>query len=83
MLYLELCKLLKMLILVNMIIKDMVYALMKVNERKNEMKSRTKEGNFNHTTLARNVIIFGVDMSLKIIIKKTIFTLWVKIMFKN
>ena len=22
-----------------------------------------KEGNFNHTTLARNVIIFGVDMS--------------------
>ena len=23
-----------------------------------------KEGNFNHTTLARNVIIFGVDMSL-------------------
>ena len=31
MFYLELCKLLKMLILVNMIIKDMVYVLMKVN----------------------------------------------------
>ena len=30
MLYLELCKLLKMLILVNIIIKDMVYVLMKV-----------------------------------------------------
>ena len=39
-----------------------------------------KEGNFNHTTLARNVIIFGVDMK---IIKQTIFTLWVKIMFKK
>ena len=31
MLYLELCKLLKMLILANIIIKDMVYVLMKVN----------------------------------------------------
>ena len=31
MLYFELCKLLNMLILVNMIIKDMVYVLMKVN----------------------------------------------------
>ena len=31
MLYLELCKLLKMLILVNIIIKDMVYVLMKVD----------------------------------------------------
>ena len=30
MLYLELCKLLKMLILINIIIKDMVYVLMKV-----------------------------------------------------
>ena len=30
MLYLELCKLLKMLILANIIIKDMVYVLMKV-----------------------------------------------------
>ena len=30
MLYLEPCKLLKMLILVNIIIKDMVYVLMKV-----------------------------------------------------
>ena len=30
MLYLELCKLLKMLILLNIIIKDMVYVLMKV-----------------------------------------------------
>ena len=31
MLYLELCKLLKMLMLVNIIIKDMVYVLMKMN----------------------------------------------------
>ena len=44
-----------------------------------------KEGSFNHTTLARNVIIFGVDMSFSNmqIIKQTIFTLWVKIMFKK
>ena len=38
-----------------------------------------KEGNFNHTTLARNVI-FLVNMQ---IIKETIFTLWVKIIFKK
>ena len=46
---------------------------------------KRKEGNVNHTTLARNVIIFGVDMSLvnMQIIKQTIFTLWVKIMFKK
>ena len=31
MLYLELCKLLKMLILINVIIKAMVYVLIKVN----------------------------------------------------
>ena len=43
-----------------------------------------KEGNFNHTTSARNVIIFGADMSFnKQIIKQTIFTLWVKIIFKK
>ena len=43
------------------------------------------EGGRTHTTLARNVIIFGADMSLVNvqIIKQTIFTLWVKIMFKN
>ena len=39
-----------------------------------------KEGNLNHSTLARNVIIFGVDMR---IIKQTIFTLWVKIILKK
>ena len=59
MLYLELCKLLKMLILVNIIKKDMVYVLMKVNN----LLTYEKKGNFNDTTLARNVIIFGVDMS--------------------
>ena len=59
MLYLELCKLLKMLILVNIIKKDMVYVLMKVNN----LLTYEKKGNFNDTALARNVIIFGVDMS--------------------
>ena len=38
-----------------------------------------KEGNFNHATLARNVSIL-VNMR---IIKQTIFTLWVKIIFKK
>ena len=44
-----------------------------------------KEGNFNHTTLARNVIIFGADMSFSKHAnnKQTIFTLWVKIIFKK
>ena len=45
-----------------------------------------KRGNFNDTTTARNVIIFGVDMSFSKHTnnkKKTIFTLWVKIMFKK
>ena len=44
-----------------------------------------KEGNFNYTTLTRNVIIFGVDMSLvnMQIIKQTIFTLWVKIILQK
>ena len=35
-----------------------------------------KKGNFNHTTLARNVIILWV-------IKQTIFTLWVKIILQK
>ena len=59
MLYLELCKLLKMLILANIIIKDMVYVLMK-NE---EFTQVQKRGNFSDTVTGRNVIIFGVDMS--------------------
>ena len=43
-----------------------------------------KRGNFNDTTLGRNVIIFGADMSFNMqIIKQTIFTLWVKIIFKK
>ena len=43
-----------------------------------------KRGNFNDTTLGRNVIIFGADMSFNMqIIKQTIFTLWVKIVFKK
>ena len=44
-----------------------------------------KEGNFNHTTLARNIIIFGADMSFSNmqIIKQTIFVLWVKVIFKK
>ena len=37
----------------------MVYVLMKVNN----LLTYEKKGNFNDTTLARNVIIFGVDMS--------------------
>ena len=41
-----------------------------------------KKGNFNDTTLARNVIIFGVLVNMQII-KQTIFILWVKIMFKK
>ena len=60
MLDLELCKLLKMLTLVNMIIKDMVYGIYDESEQFTHVQ---KEGNFNHTTLARNVIFFGVDMS--------------------
>ena len=39
-----------------------------------------KRGNFNDTTMARNVINVLVNMQ---IIKETIFTLWVKIMFKE
>ena len=43
-----------------------------------------KEDNFNHTTLARNVIMFGVDMSSsKHTNKQTIFTLWVKIILQK
>ena len=44
-----------------------------------------KRANFNDTTMARNVIIFGVDMSFSKHAnnKKTIFTLWVKIMCKK
>ena len=44
-----------------------------------------KRGNFNDTTMARNVIIFGVDMSFSKHAnnKKTIFKLWVKIMCKK
>ena len=44
-----------------------------------------KRGNFNDTTLARNVIIFGVDMSFSKHAKnkETIFALWVKITFKE
>ena len=42
-----------------------------------------KRGNFNDTTSARNVIIFGVVLVNMQIIKETIFTLWVKIMFKE
>ena len=43
------------------------------------------EGGRAHTTLARNLIIFGADMSFSNmqIIKQTIFTLWVKTMFKT
>ena len=43
------------------------------------------EGGRAHTTLARNVIIFGADMTFSNmqIIKPTIFTLWVKTMFKT
>ena len=54
--YLELCKLLKILILANIITKDMVHVLIKV-------KNLRKRGNFSDTTDGRNVIIFGVDMS--------------------
>ena len=54
---LELCKLLKMLLIIQkIIIKDMVYVLMK------EVSLRTEGGNA-HTTDARNVLIFGADMS--------------------
>ena len=44
-----------------------------------------KRGNFNDTTLAGNLIIFGVDRVLvnMQIIKQAIFTLWVKIIFKK
>ena len=44
-----------------------------------------KRGNSSDTTDGRNVIIFGVDMSFvnMQIIKQTIFTLWVKIIFKK
>ena len=49
MLYLELCKLLKMLILVN-------------DESELFTHTLTEDGR-THTTLARNVIMFGVDMS--------------------
>ena len=44
-----------------------------------------KRGNFNDTTLPRNVIIFGVDMSFSKHAnnKANNFTLWVKIIFKK
>ena len=51
MLYLELCKLLKILILQNMTTKDMVYVLMK-------FAHKITEGGHAHTTDARNVLIF-------------------------
>ena len=44
-----------------------------------------KEGNFNHTTSARNVIIFGADMSFSKHANNRAnnITLWVKIIFKK
>ena len=44
-----------------------------------------KEGNFNHTTLAKNVIILGVDMSFSKYAnnKATIFMFWVKIILQK
>ena len=41
-----------------------------------------KRGNFSDTTMGRNVIIFVVLVNMQII-KQTIFTLWVKIIFKK
>ena len=41
------------------------------------------EGGRAHTTLARNVIIFGAVLVNMQIIKETIFMLWVKILFKE
>ena len=51
--YLEQCKLLKMLLIIQkIIIKDMVYTI--------------TEGRFTHTTNGRNVLIFGADMSFSV-----------------
>ena len=41
-----------------------------------------KRGNLSDTTMGRNVIIFGVLVNMQII-KQTIFTLWIKIIFKK
>ena len=63
MLYLELCKLLKMLlIMIKVIIKDMVYVLME----RSEFGHTITEGGRAHTTDARNVLIFGADMSFSV-----------------
>ena len=64
MLYLELCKLLKMLLIIQKIkrIKDMVYVLM----REVSLVIPITEGGFAHTTDARNVLIFGADMSFSV-----------------
>ena len=37
----------------------------------------TKEGNFNHTTLPRNVIIFGADMSFSKLANNTAYNIYV------
>ena len=58
MFYLELCKLLKILILQNIITKDMVRF-----DEGGTFSHRITEDGRTHTTLGRNVIIFGVDMS--------------------
>ena len=47
-----------------------------------EFTHARKRGNFSDTTDGRNVIIFGVLVNMQII-KETIFTLWVKIIFKK
>ena len=54
----ELCRLLKILILQNVTKKDMAYVLMK--------EVSLTEGGFDRTTNARNVLIFGADMSFSV-----------------
>ena len=62
MLYLELCKLLKMLlIMIKIIIKDMVCF-----DERSEFGHTITEGSHAHTTHARNVLIFGADMSFSV-----------------
>ena len=63
MLYLELCKLLKMLLIIQKIItKDMVYVLIK----KSQFCHTMIEGGRTHITNGRNVLIFGANMSFSV-----------------
>ena len=60
MLYLELCKLLKMLLIViKIIIKDMVY-------ERSQFDHTITENGVTHTSNGRNVLIFGADMSFSV-----------------